>query len=471
MIRSQRFYWDNVRINYLHKNGSEYMSSFEKNIKYLLGYGPRILNKYIRKIRTKLLKVTNIKQPIKKLMKKIEVTLKRFFTLEESSKSDYRRLGNRYVSKRVYVLLVLLIIAIPVSIYFYILPFAEGRLWEAKLYVNSYKLSDFSGRARILDRDDTIIFKGILENGQINGYGEVYDVDGLIYAGDFQNGAYEGDGVEYNSSLKTIQYEGTFVNNQYSGEGIYYFEDGKRYVGSFAMGLMEGEGKLYTKDYLLYEGSFKDGHYDGQGILYLEDGTIIYQGAFKNGVFEGQGVLSYNYTNRVRYEGEFSQGFFNGDGILYNENSKPIYTGAFKDDHFDYLRYRGEDINVLRAAFGQEDQALLFENSFVTLYYDLNMTVMCNYVSIDTNVIAAQSIVITGENQGCDGVQVGQSIKDFRVVSKENANGYLSTEGMAYLVKTLGDNKQAIQVYDLYTDVNHFVVLTDQQEQIVAIIL
>ncbi|MBN2898290.1 MAG: hypothetical protein JXO44_05920 [Clostridia bacterium] len=415
--------------------------------------------------------MTNVKQSLKKVMKTIENRLKAFFTLQESSRRDYRRLGNRYVAKRVYVLVILMILVIPLAIYFYILPFAEGRLWEAKLHTTSYKLSDFSGRARIVDKEDTMIFKGVLDNGQINGYGEVYAGGGLVYAGNFQNGLYDGDGVEYDATSRTIRYEGAFKNNLYDGEGIYYFEDGNHYVGTFSMGLMEGDGKLYTPDYLLYEGTFKDGRYDGEGILYFDDGTIAYKGSFKNGQFEGTGALTYNYINRLRYEGAFQMGVFSGEGILYDEHSKPVYTGAFKDGQFDYLRYKGEDINVLRDAFGTEDDAYLFETSFVTVYDSIHMMVACDYATLDSPVIATKKIMITGDGDGCDNLFVGNMIEGHRVVLKEAESEYFNTEDMIFLLGRLSVDRDSLDAYDVYTDVNTLVVLADQHGVIVAIII
>ena len=129
------------------------------------------------------------------------------------------------------------------------------------------------------------------------------------------------------------------------------------------------------------------------------------------------------------------------------------------------------DINELRKAFGQEDQAILFEESFVTLYENIHMMVMCDYAAVDAPAITAKHIAITGQDQACDGVTVGRSVKGFRVVFKEDAKEYFESEDISYLLTRLKVTSEDIEAYDLYTDVNSFVVLTDQHDVILAIII
>ena len=67
----------------------------------------------------------------------------------------------------------------------------------------------------------------------------------LEYAGNFENGAFQGEGTLYNES-GTMIYEGEFQNGAYHGTGVSYYESGvKKYEGEFYMGQPQGKGISY----------------------------------------------------------------------------------------------------------------------------------------------------------------------------------------------------------------------------------
>ena len=140
----------------------------------------------------------------------------------------------------------------------------------------------------------------VIKDNQINYYGniinkeeknnQIFDKDGNIYFGDFQNGdfmdgKFEGFGKQYLGNGE--YYIGNFKNNKRNGHGILYNkEDQIIYEGDFSDDKIEGKGKKYNEsDGLIYEGDFVDGKYEGEGKLYLKENLeLIYTGKFENNV-------------------------------------------------------------------------------------------------------------------------------------------------------------------------------------------
>lgn len=69
---------------------------------------------------------------------------------------------------------------------------------------------------------------------------------------------------------------------------IYLSRDGKkdgRYVGEFNEGAPNGQGAEYNDDGTLeYHGEWKDGRWHGQGSALYDDGSVAYKGWWCNGL-------------------------------------------------------------------------------------------------------------------------------------------------------------------------------------------
>lgn len=114
--------------------------------------------------------------------------------------------------------------------------------------------------------------------------------------------------------LGALRYEGEFSNGQWCGDGVEYFTAG-RYKGQPR-----------------YEGAFVDGRYEGNGKQYEIQGDglyRVYEGEFSAGQREGTGT--WYYEGRKVYEGQFSNGMFNGEGTYYNEDGTSV-SGTFVDN-------------------------------------------------------------------------------------------------------------------------------------------
>ena len=88
----------------------------------------------------------------------------------------------------------------------------------------------------------------------------------------------------------SLIYEGEFAHGLYEGQGK--LRDGdKLYDGSFVAGLFEGVGKLYKNGSLMYEGEFAAGKYNGIGTEYnSETGYKMFEGRFLAGERMAAGI-------------------------------------------------------------------------------------------------------------------------------------------------------------------------------------
>ncbi len=448
------------------------MNRFLKSLKSVFLYGPRLISRYFRKARRGILRKIRVKQKLKSVVKKGQKDVESFVKKKEKSKSDYYKIGKSYISKRFVFIFVALIIIIPILFYTFIYPIMDGKWWQATVKVNSKKMSNFSGRAKVVDDAGNILCEGNLINGKIEGFARIFENDKLLYEGEFKNNMYDGLGILYNSDTGEPIYNGEFVKNEFSGMGNYYFDDDQYYVGEFDKSKFAGDGYLYGnykngEQNLLYQGNFKDNLYNGEGKLYLDDGSLLYEGEFKDGLFSGNGKLMYDYAQMPKYEGEFKQGIFSGKGILYDESTKVIYEGEFVNGFINYLRYMNEDINIFRKDFGQEDTDILLENSFVSIYDSAGIILECNYMSQDEDFIKIKTLAITRQGDGLEGVKIGESIVLSKSVHISSEN---ISENIYNALMEKFNNKSNVNFYKVTTELNDYIVCTDNIT-ILAVIL
>lgn len=418
------------------------MSGFlKKYTEYTRRNVSRIVMRPINNVGRKVLRATNPKKYIKKVIKDIQKRVVELFKKKENSKDDYIRFGNTYYSKRLVFCIVILTVALPILIHIYGIPYLSGKLWEATIPIDSSRLTDFSGKAKVLDKNESIIYQGQIEGGRINGYGKLYDEFGhliyegefleeeysgegqkydekgnLIYSGEFKKNMYNGQGTLYDIENGEIKYEGMFVNGKIEGKGFEYKNGAVIYSGEFRDGKYGGQGIKYDKDSIVvYKGLFKNGKYDGEGVLFKKNGGIIYDGSFESGKYEGYGTL-YNIKTsklayvgnfkdgkydgagklfdkdgkRLIYEGELKQGNYNGNGKLYNDKGRIIYNGPFIDGNIDYKYFINEPVEDLRAAFGEEDEYTMYEEAFEVIYKSMNVIFTCSYADEDNEAMVLE---------------------------------------------------------------------------------
>ena len=339
------------------------------------------------------------------------------------------------------------------------------------LYQGTMSEGRITGKGELYE-GEKLIYKGDLVDEKYEGEGSLYREDVLLYKGNFQENVYEGEGKLYHPNGK-IKYEGQFTAGQFS-EGTEYYPDGKvkyygkleggeytgagklyaddgentlLYEGNFVRGQYNGEGKLYNGAKLLYTGNFKDNVYDGAGKLYFENGKLRYEGDFALGKYSGEGTLysskSYKLlykglfndgvydvncmiydeeTGRLIYEGDFLEGVYNGFGKLYSNMGRVIYTGNFYLGNIDYESFCDAQAEMVREAFGTENQLIMLENSFGLYYKDFDLMFELEY-SYDETPPYVNKIRFFGDTL-VNGVMNGQDIK----LIKKRLNEELFTE-------------------------------------------
>ena len=93
----------------------------------------------------------------------------------------------------------------------------------------------------------------------VNGYGQLRDVNGSLYTGQFKNGLFH-------------------------GEGKLEYPDGDTYEGEFKNGGFGGYGKYTWNNGSVYEGQWRDDLFNGIGTMISQEGDTLY-GYWLNGVY------------------------------------------------------------------------------------------------------------------------------------------------------------------------------------------
>ena len=364
-------------------------------------------------------KIQNIFNNItQKLQNKLR-TLISSMSSKPKSKADYYKILGLYFAKR-FVFIGIMVIGAIIYIYVNLVhPNLEGKLWYAKLAINSNKAQQFSGKAKLRNIDGKLIYKGDVYAGTPSGQGIQYDLDGnLIYKGNFKMGKYEGSGEIYDSSGNLVysgnfesnkyegagkivnsfgkvvyvgnfekglksgkgtefdprngnrRYYGEFTNDKYEGKGMLYDSlNNLVYEGNFKDGLYDGKGKKYQNSHLIFDGNFKSGEYSGEGMLYDEaSGGIIYSGEFEKGLYNGSGKLYDISTFNIIYDGEFKEGKKNGKGILYDKLGVPVFNGDFRNDAIDYMSNFGTKIEDFVEKFGKYTSQSFSDGKIILFY-------------------------------------------------------------------------------------------------------
>ncbi len=240
---------------------------------------------------------------------------------KERTIQDYFSFGRYYVLKRTVYIVMLAAFILPVLYVKLLNPVLVSLFFTKTMVINSPEMIGYSGNVELLSAyDGTLLFKGKMDDGRINGKGRLYTYEGaLLYEGNFEMESYSGEGELYYKNSGQLCYKGTFLMNQYDGQGCLYDKDGKLvYQGEFKNGLYEGNGTLYfANGQEKYVGTFASGESEGKGTLYNEEGTVIAQGIFENGVPILQEVVLKDEEGNLLYEGTVnSENKYEGTGLL-----------------------------------------------------------------------------------------------------------------------------------------------------------
>lgn len=304
----------------------------------------RPITLFSKQIKKNLFLKSRVVTAVKGSMKSFMAVLKR----KPAMKSDYVLVGDQYYAKRLLMLVFLVAVAIITLSTTVLIPMARGRLFTPTFALSDPDLAVYSGRAKLVNRANILVYNGQLVAGLCNGSGKLYDDTGkLVYEGQFKADAFEGEGILYDGTGQKI-YEGLFAANQFHGLGRAFDEKGRIvYEGDFANGFYNGSGKKFDENGLVrYAGGFSQGLENGYGIAYFSTGNIEYNGSYLNGAYHGEGTL-YGADGQKIYSGNFASGSFDGLGKRYNETGVLIYEGFFAMGTYSGLGRAYDDKGLL----------------------------------------------------------------------------------------------------------------------------
>lgn len=284
-----------------------------------------------RKFKKNLFFKSRVAVAVKTAVKDLMAVLKK----APDKKSDYVLMGNRYFAKRLLTLGLVAFILVVTLGTTVIVPKLRGWLYTPTIVLTDPSLATFSGKARLVNRSQVVVYEGAIQGGKCEGFGKQYtDAGVLAYEGSFKADLYEGQGTRYDSEGLRL-YEGSFVANVYHGVGKTYQKNGKlKYEGDFINGLYSGSGKLYDHlGQLVYSGAFTQNMRNGYGVAYFPGGGIAYLGNFQNDLYQGEGTLL-EESGQKRYVGQFANGQYEGLGKAYDTSGFLLYEGTFSQNAY-----------------------------------------------------------------------------------------------------------------------------------------
>ena len=107
------------------------------------------------------------------------------------------------------------------------------------------------------------IYTGTLnEQKTYHGYGHLQEADNKYYTGYFNNGKFEGFGLQV---MDGTYFSGNWLDGAPIGKGIHSLSDGSTYIGNVEDGVYSGEGVFISEDFR-YSGQWRGGKIHGRGI-------------------------------------------------------------------------------------------------------------------------------------------------------------------------------------------------------------
>lgn len=298
----------------------------------------------------------------------------------------------------------------------------SGELYEngKLLYKGEFTDNKYNGKGQLFFYNGNIKFSGtFLEGFYLDGI-EYYESGRKKYSGAYENGQYTGEAVLYANNIdNNIKYSGEFLNGEYNGEGYLYRLGDLLYNGSFVDGKYDGNGKLYNGLSIVYEGNFRDNKKNGEGRLYTDNGKyLLYNGEFKDDLYDGTGTVYDENTGRVLYSGTFLQGVYQGEGTLYGENGQKLYVGNFYQGNIDYMNYSNADEEQIKEAFGNYDNLVYLDSTYLLVYSKLKVAFEFGYVEMEETPIV-ERIRFWGKGS-INSVTMDMTLSDFREMFKDN---------------------------------------------------
>lgn len=225
---------------------------------------------------------------------------------------DYIRIFHLYVDRKIFMLLLLLILSTLIFLFHKDLQQLWNRITNQNMEATTFSyhdlnLASYQGNVKILNKEGRLTYEGMFSKGACNGKGTLYDEHGhKIYTGEFIDNVME------------------------DKSGTLYFDKGemRKYIGEVHNNRADGDGRAYRKTddtyKLLYEGSFVDG--------------------------------------------EFAFGRPQGTGTLFDTFGKAYYTGAMHEGHINFTSFLPSTLEDIQNSFLLPYQIYVYENTTAIVY-------------------------------------------------------------------------------------------------------
>ena len=221
--------------------------------------------------------------------------------------------------------------------------------------------------------NNILTFEGSLLKGERNGFGKEYNAYNgkLIFEGEYKNGI-RCDGKEYISNNRRIN-ESEYLNQRKNGNVKEYDSKGNlEFEGEYFNGKKwNGNVKEYiSKEYIIFEGKYLNGEKHGEGKEFDKYGILLFEGNYFIGERHDKGKEYYD-NKKIKFEGEYLYGL-KWNGIMYSYDNNYMFeikngNGEVKEYDLDgNFVFEGEYIKCERGK-GKEfkNGKLIFEGEFV----------------------------------------------------------------------------------------------------------
>jgi len=147
-------------------------------------FGP-IIKPIISEIRNRIKQLKKLPMTI---MQKLAQLVRDIWNKKEPSVEDYLAIGNRLIAKKLLVI-VLLVILVLTFVFYKFTPIVTTKIMGYKiLHMADKQALTYSGKVKLYNELDELIYEGDLLSGVYSGYGKLYDQNQrLIYEGQFKN--------------------------------------------------------------------------------------------------------------------------------------------------------------------------------------------------------------------------------------------------------------------------------------------
>ncbi len=134
----------------------------------------------------------------------------------------------------------------------------------------------------VMKRSDGVEYRGEFKDGAPNGKGKFINPGKGVYEGEVKNGIKEGRGT-FTFNGGTTKFSGRFKDDEMH-KGVLTMGNGVVYEGEFENGAPHGKGIVKFPDGRKYIGEMTNNSISGQGVMEYPDGKKE-EGRFSNGRF------------------------------------------------------------------------------------------------------------------------------------------------------------------------------------------